>query len=130
MAQMPQQNANYSLAAFFNGGNGDLKVLKKNDKDFDEHSPEEALAGADVIAIYFSAHWCPVRCTHVFVMYFSLNSMTNLMHTDQPCRGFTPVLTECYGKWKVQGDKVEVVFVSSGMLSMLNSVELMNRLEN
>lgn len=39
--------------------------------------------------IYFSAHWCP------------------------PCRGFTPVLANCYNKLKDAGKKFEVVFVSS-----------------
>merc|ERR1712154_693426 len=63
--------------------------LRKANDDFEEVKPAAALAGADVIAIYFSAHWCP------------------------PCRGFTPVLTQMYAKWKKQGDKVEVVFVSS-----------------
>lgn len=33
----------------------------------------------------------------------------------QPCRGFTPVLKAQYEAWKKNGDKVEVVFVSSGM---------------
>lgn len=60
MAQLPDNNNEYSLAAHFNGGKGDLKVLKKSGDDFVEHAPEEALAGADVVAIYFSAHWCPV----------------------------------------------------------------------
>jgi len=40
--------------------------------DGSSHSADAALAGKDVILIYFSAHWCP------------------------PCRGFTPVLKDFY----------------------------------
>mmetsp|Transcript_4242 Transcript_4242/g.13272 ORF Transcript_4242/g.13272 Transcript_4242/m.13272 type:complete len:317 (-) Transcript_4242:186-1136(-) len=47
----------------------------------------QALGGAAVVALYFSAHWCP------------------------PCRGFTPVLAQAYKDYTA-GD-VEVVFVSS-----------------
>ena len=62
MAQLPDNNDEYDLGKFFNGGNDDLKVLTKNKDDgYDEVKPADALAGADVIAIYFSAHWCPVR---------------------------------------------------------------------
>jgi len=77
------------LAALFNGGDANLRVLKKEGDGFKEYKPEEALAGADVIAIFFSGHWCP------------------------PSRRFTPILTENYAKWKAKGNKVEVVFVSS-----------------
>lgn len=44
-----------------------------------------------VVAIYFSAHWCP------------------------PCRGFTPMLAEFYNKVKAteNGSKFDLVFVSS-----------------
>jgi thiol-disulfide isomerase/thioredoxin len=42
-----------------------------------------------VIAIYFSAHWCP------------------------PCRGFTPQLAKCYKELKEAGKEFEIVFVSS-----------------
>lgn len=54
-------------------------------------------AGADVssavlsgklVAIYFSAHWCP------------------------PCRQFTPILVDTYTRLKSQGKPFEVVFVS------------------
>lgn len=43
----------------------------------------------DVIALYFSAHWCP------------------------PCRGFTPTLCEKYTALKAAGKSMELVFVSS-----------------
>jgi len=49
----------------------------------------DAVADADVVGIYFSAHWCP------------------------PCRGFTPSLAETYTKMKDAGLKFEVIFVSS-----------------
>jgi nucleoredoxin len=42
-----------------------------------------------VIAIYFSAHWCP------------------------PCRGFTPKLIEQYKKMKEAGLPIEIIFASS-----------------
>lgn len=48
----------------------------------------EALAGK-VVAIYFSAHWCP------------------------PCRGFTPKFADIYNKIKAEGKNFEVVFASS-----------------
>ncbi|CAG9534187.1 unnamed protein product [Cercopithifilaria johnstoni] len=46
----------------------------------------EALANKKVIALYFSAHWCP------------------------PCRQFTPVLKDFYEE--VDDDQFEIVFVS------------------
>ena len=48
-----------------------------------------ALADADAVGIYFSAHWCP------------------------PCRGFTPKLAEAYKQMRANGKKFEVVFASS-----------------
>merc|ERR1719356_2123620 len=48
----------------------------------------EALKGKQVVALYFSAHWCP------------------------PCRGFTPKLAEWYRK-DLAAKGLEVVFVSS-----------------
>lgn len=56
------------LAALFNGGNANLKVLKKEGDGFKEYKPEEALSGADVIAIFFSGHWCPVCVLSVFLI--------------------------------------------------------------
>jgi len=50
---------------------------------------DAALAGADAVGLYFSAHWCP------------------------PCRGFTPKLAELYKAYKAKGLKFEIVFVSS-----------------
>lgn len=52
-------------------------------------SMNESLRNAQVVGVYFSAHWCP------------------------PCRGFTPVLTEVYNKLRSDGKKFEIVFVSS-----------------
>merc|ERR1712139_360015 len=49
----------------------------------------DALAGAEAIGIYFSAHWCP------------------------PCRGFTPKLAEIYNSIKGSCKKFEIVFASS-----------------
>lgn len=46
-----------------------------------------ALAGK-VVALYFSAHWCP------------------------PCRGFTPALKKFYETLKASGEPIEIVFVS------------------
>lgn len=43
----------------------------------------------DVLALYFSAHWCP------------------------PCKGFTPKLSETYEKVVAAGKKMGVIFVSS-----------------
>ena len=49
----------------------------------------EALAGKDVVGLYFSAHWCP------------------------PCRGFTPKLAGYYKDIVAAGKSLEIVFVSS-----------------
>jgi nucleoredoxin len=46
-------------------------------------------ADAEVLALYFSAHWCP------------------------PCRGFTPTLCKTYEKVVADGKKMACVFVSS-----------------
>lgn len=43
---------------------------------------------ADVIGIYFSAHWCP------------------------PCRNFTPLLAQIYNRLKAAGKSLEIIFVS------------------
>lgn len=50
----------------------------------------DVMANKKLIAIYFSAQWCP------------------------PCRGFTPSLCEFYEKVKaIDADQLEIVFVSS-----------------
>uniref|UniRef100_A0A914H9Y4 Thioredoxin domain-containing protein n=1 Tax=Globodera rostochiensis TaxID=31243 RepID=A0A914H9Y4_GLORO len=49
----------------------------------------EALQGCKVVALYFSAHWCP------------------------PCRNFTPLLKQFYEQVKKMPDaSFEIVFVS------------------
>jgi len=50
---------------------------------------DEVRAQSDVIALYFSAHWCP------------------------PCRGFTPKFGATYEKVKAAGKKLSVIFCSS-----------------
>ena len=49
----------------------------------------DALKGKGVLALYFSAHWCP------------------------PCRGFTPTLCKKYKALQDAGKEFEMVFVSS-----------------
>lgn len=49
----------------------------------------EVIGAAEVIGIYFSAHWCP------------------------PCRGFTPILANAYNKVTAAGKPFQLVFVSS-----------------
>uniref|UniRef100_A0A0B7BQ40 Thioredoxin domain-containing protein n=2 Tax=Arion vulgaris TaxID=1028688 RepID=A0A0B7BQ40_9EUPU len=48
----------------------------------------QSLVENDRLGLYFSAHWCP------------------------PCRGFTPVLVDCYKAVKAAGKKLEIIFVS------------------
>lgn len=59
----------------------DGKELKKSDAS--------ALDGKDIVAVYYSAHWCP------------------------PCRAFTPQLVEFYNDTKKKYSNFELVFVSS-----------------
>ena len=49
----------------------------------------EALGDKEVVAVYFSAHWCP------------------------PCRAFTPVLKDFYEEVLGEGGKLALIFVSS-----------------
>jgi len=54
-----------------------------------ETIPLSSLQSADVVGLYFSAHWCG------------------------PCRGFTPQLAKLYKECKEKKKKIEIVFVSS-----------------
>lgn len=54
-----------------------------------ETIPLSSLQSADVVGLYFSAHWCG------------------------PCRGFTPQLAKLYNECKEKKKKFEIVFVSS-----------------
>ena len=65
-------------------GASDSKFLSKKG----ETTFADAIAGKKLVAIYFSAHWCP------------------------PCRGFTPKLAAAFEEWDKSGD-IAVVFVSS-----------------
>ena len=61
-------------------------ITKSGETTFAELSEK-----SEVLAVYFSAHWCP------------------------PCRRFTPILADLYNKWNANaGDKkpLEVVFCS------------------
>lgn len=42
-----------------------------------------------LIGVYFSAHWCP------------------------PCRGFTPMLAECFEEWQKEGKSIQIIFITS-----------------
>ncbi|CAE7732318.1 nxn [Symbiodinium pilosum] len=63
-----------------------LKLVDRSGKDFDA----QQLATSDVVALYFSAHWCP------------------------PCRGFTPLLKKFYETLQSLGEQsLKIIFVSS-----------------
>lgn len=49
----------------------------------------QALQDKEIVALYFSAHWCP------------------------PCRAFTPVLADVYKQIHQQDPTFEIIFVSS-----------------
>ena len=63
-----------------------VAALLKNGSD---DVPIAHLSSAEVIGIYFSAHWCG------------------------PCRKFTPVLSKTFNEIKAAGKRFEIVFVSS-----------------
>ena len=69
---------------FLSSEDGSLIVDKKN-----ETVPLKQLQSADVVGLYFSAHWCG------------------------PCRGFTPQLAKLYNECKDKKKSFEIVFVSS-----------------
>ena len=65
----------------------------------------ETVRSAELIGIYFSAHWCP------------------------PCRAFTPRLVDFYEQVKEDGQSFEVVFVSgdrskADMFDYMTSAEM------
>uniref|UniRef100_A0A914VZ26 Thioredoxin domain-containing protein n=1 Tax=Plectus sambesii TaxID=2011161 RepID=A0A914VZ26_9BILA len=65
-----------------------FKGVELHKKDGSKTKGDEALKGK-IVALYFSAHWCP------------------------PCRQFTPVLKDFYGELVDESDKeFEIVFVS------------------
>lgn len=63
---------------------GDVILTKEG-----EQKAQDVLAGKEVIALYFSAHWCG------------------------PCRSFTPHFAKVYEGLKASGKPFETVFVSS-----------------
>ncbi len=68
----------------------DLKNLLKGELNSKQGPVNSDVALANkVVAVYFSAHWCP------------------------PCRNFTPMLKEFYNELKSMGTSIEIVFVSS-----------------
>uniref|UniRef100_A0A131XGE3 Thioredoxin domain-containing protein n=1 Tax=Hyalomma excavatum TaxID=257692 RepID=A0A131XGE3_9ACAR len=56
--------------------------------DGSEHPVEEVLRDVKLVALYFSAHWCP------------------------PCRHFTPILADAYADVKESLPCAQVIFVS------------------
>ncbi|KAH6941672.1 hypothetical protein HPB50_022258 [Hyalomma asiaticum] len=56
--------------------------------DGSEHPVEEVLRDVKLVALYFSAHWCP------------------------PCRHFTPILADAYAEVKESLPCAQVIFVS------------------
>ena len=66
-----------------------LQSFGNNFESKDGTNNGSSLQSAQLIGIYFSAHWCP------------------------PCRNFTPVLAEFYNKVNASGKVFEIVFASS-----------------
>ena len=64
-------------------------ILKGELKDKNGVVLSEDVMSKRVVAVYFSAHWCP------------------------PCRNFTPMLKNFYNQLKEMGASFEIVFVSS-----------------
>ena len=64
---------------------GDLVRLQ----DDEIVSASDALEGKDIVAVYYSAHWCP------------------------PCRAFTPSLSEFYDEASAEYPNFQLVFMSS-----------------
>ncbi len=72
----------------------------------DQFAPAtDALSGKSIIAVYYSAHWCP------------------------PCRAFTPKLVDFYNKFSAKNPNFQLVFVSAdhgqdGMLEYMKSAKM------
>ncbi len=74
-----------AVSAFYESLKGDLVRFSNGSV---VHADEEATADKKVIALYFSAHWCP------------------------PCRKFTPELVDFYNRVAPQHPEFEIIFVS------------------
>ncbi|XP_054717777.1 nucleoredoxin-like protein 2 [Uloborus diversus] len=66
-----------------------LKGQQLVNKEKVQVSADEALQDKEIVAFYFSAHWCP------------------------PCRMFTPILADFYEEVRNDDLPLEVIFVSS-----------------
>ncbi|KAG1677496.1 Nucleoredoxin-like protein 2 [Nymphon striatum] len=66
-----------------------IKAAPLQRKDRSTVSADTALANKTIVALYFSAHWCP------------------------PCKRFTPILKEAYDEMIDNEDSIEIIFVSS-----------------
>lgn len=87
-----QSNATYIVNDSASGGSADPNLVSLLGDTLKSSAGNvrtaDALAGKSMVALYFSAHWCP------------------------PCRGFTPLLVNAYMK-HLKAKGLEIVFVSS-----------------
>ena len=63
--------------------------LKSLEGDWNDVPADLSLESKQVVAFYFSAHWCP------------------------PCRNFTPILKDAYDEYFEESSDIEIVFASS-----------------